>query len=172
MRLVAAVDPAVVMDPPTIYGVDLYAELTQALDAVGPVDVVVIAAPIGDHFRLAQIALTSGADVYLEKPPVASMDDFDSLLATERETGHVVQVGFQSLGSRGLEMLETDALGVGRAGQGERRWSLVADCRLLEPFTLGRPPQPARPSSQRRGRHKPLGTCGGHRTSGRRLPPA
>ena len=114
VRLVAAVDPGVVMDPPTIYGVDLYAELAQALDAVGPVDVVVIAAPIGDHFRLAQIALTSGADVYLEKPPVASMDDFDSLLATERETGHVVQVGFQSLGSRGLEMLETDALGVGR----------------------------------------------------------
>jgi predicted dehydrogenase len=114
VRLVAAVDPGVAMDPPTIYGVDLYAELAQALDAVGPVDVVVIAAPIGEHFRLAQIALTSGADVYLEKPPVASMDDFDSLLATERETGHVVQVGFQSLGSRGLEMLETDALGVGR----------------------------------------------------------
>jgi predicted dehydrogenase len=114
VQLVAAVDPGVVIDPPTIYGVDLYAELAEALAAVGPVDVVVIAAPIGDHFRLAQIALTSGADVYLEKPPVASMDDFNSLLATERETGRVVQVGFQSLGSRGLEMLETDALGIGR----------------------------------------------------------
>ncbi|HET9778852.1 MAG TPA: DUF6807 family protein [Propionibacteriaceae bacterium] len=114
VQLVAAVDPGVVKDPPTIYGADLYADLTEALGAVGPVDVVVIAAPIGDHFRLAQIALTSGADVYLEKPPVASMDDFNSLLATEQETGHVVQVGFQSLGSRGLEMLETDALGIGR----------------------------------------------------------
>jgi predicted dehydrogenase len=114
VQLVAAVDPGVVIDPPTIYGVDLYADLTEALAAVGPVDVVVIAAPIGDHFRLAQIALTSGADVYLEKPPVASMDDFNSLLATERETGHVVQVGFQSLGSGGLEMVATDALGIGR----------------------------------------------------------
>jgi predicted dehydrogenase len=113
VQLVAAVDPGVVIDPPTIYGVHLYADLTEALAAVGPVDVVIIAAPIGDHFRLAQIALTSGADVYLEKPPVASMDDFNSLLATERETGHVVQVGFQSLGSRGLEMLQTDALGIG-----------------------------------------------------------
>ncbi len=113
VQLVAAVDPGVVMDPPTIYGVNLYADLTEALAAVGPVDVVVIAAPIGHHFRLAQIALTSGADVYLEKPPVASMDDFNSLLATERETGHVVQVGFQSLGSGGLEMLQTDALGIG-----------------------------------------------------------
>jgi predicted dehydrogenase len=113
VELVGAVDPGVSMDPPTIYGVDLYADLTEALAAVGPVDVVVIAAPIGEHFRLAEIALTSGADVYLEKPPVASMDDFNSLLATEQETGHVVQVGFQSLGSRGLEMLETDVLGIG-----------------------------------------------------------
>src|SRR4029453_13683232 len=113
VELVGAVDPGVSMDPPTIYGVDLYADLTGALAAVGPVDVVVIAAPIGEHFRLAEIALTSGADVYLEKPPVASMDDFNSLLATEQKTGHVVQVGFQSLGSRGLEMLQTDALGIG-----------------------------------------------------------
>ena len=87
VELVAAVDPGVVLDPPTVYGVDLYADLTDALTAVGPVDVVVIAAPIGDHFRLAQIALTSGADVYLEKPPVASMDDFTTLLATEQATG-------------------------------------------------------------------------------------
>src|SRR4029450_4944000 len=106
-------DPGVVIDPPTIYGVHLYADLTEALAAVGPVGVVIIAAPIGDHFRLSPIALTHGAAVYLEKPPVASMDDFNSLLATERETGHVVQVGFQSLGSRGLEMLQTDALGIG-----------------------------------------------------------
>ena len=113
VELVAAVDPGVVLDPPTIYGVDLYADLADALGAVGPVDVVIIAAPIADHFRLAHIALTSGADVYLEKPPVASMEDFTTLLATEQETGHVVQVGFQSLGSRALEMLETDVFGIG-----------------------------------------------------------
>src|SRR4029450_6655371 len=113
VQLVAAVDPGGVIDPPTISGVHLYADLTEALAAVGRVDVVVIAAPIGEHFRLAQIALTSGADVYLETPPVPSMDDFNSLLATEQETGHVVQVGFQSLGSHGLELLETDAIGLG-----------------------------------------------------------
>src|SRR5687768_17541373 len=113
VELVAAVDPGVVLDPPTIYGVDLYADLNDALTAVGPVDVVVIAAPIGDHFRLAQIALTSGADVYLEKPPVASMDDFTTLLATEQETEHVVQVGFQSLGSQALQMLQTDEFDIG-----------------------------------------------------------
>jgi hypothetical protein len=36
VELVAAVDPGVVLDPPTIYGVDLYADLAEALSAVGP----------------------------------------------------------------------------------------------------------------------------------------
>ena len=31
VELVAAVDPGVVLDPPTVYGVDLYADLTDAL---------------------------------------------------------------------------------------------------------------------------------------------
>ncbi|HWH99676.1 MAG TPA: Gfo/Idh/MocA family oxidoreductase, partial [Propionibacteriaceae bacterium] len=113
VELVAAVDPGVVLDPPVIYGVDLYADLAEALSIVGPVDVVVIAAPIGAHFPLASTALSSGADVYLEKPPVTSLDDFTSLLDLEQETGRVVQVGFQSLGSHALESLRTDAFGIG-----------------------------------------------------------
>ena len=110
VELVAAVDPGVVLDPPIIYGADLYADLAEALSAVGPVDVVIIAAPLGAHFRLATVALTAGADVYLEKPPVASLDDFRSLLQVQQETGRAVQVGFQSLGSRALEILTEDAL--------------------------------------------------------------
>src|SRR5687768_1681793 len=113
VELVAAVDPGVVLDPPIVYGVDLYADLGDALAAVGPVDVVVIAAPLGEHFRLATIGLTAGADVYLEKPPVASLDDFRSLVQAEQETGRVVQVGFQSLGSQALLMLTEDAFGIG-----------------------------------------------------------
>ena len=92
------------------YG-QVHAERIARLADQGLVNLV--AAPIGEHFRLAEIALTSGADVYLEKPPVASMDDFTTLLATERESGHVVQVGFQSLGSRALQMLQTDDFGIG-----------------------------------------------------------
>jgi predicted dehydrogenase len=113
VELVAAVDPGVVLDPPSIYGVDLYGDLAEALSAVGPVDVVVVAAPLAAHFDLATIALTAGADVYLEKPPVASLDDFKSLLRTELETGRVVQVGFQSFGSHAVRMLTEDAYGIG-----------------------------------------------------------
>jgi predicted dehydrogenase len=113
VELVAAVDPAVVLDPPVIYGVDLYTDLSDALSAVGPVDVVIIAAPLAAHFDLARIALDSGADVYLEKPPVTSLDQFISLLDLERHAGGVVQVGFQSLGSHALPKLRTDAFGIG-----------------------------------------------------------
>jgi len=113
VQLVAAVDPAYVADPPTSYGTDLYADLADALAAVGPVDVVVIAAPIGEHAGLAEVALRSGADVYLEKPPVATLEDFFRLLAAERETGRVVQVGFQSLGSLGPDRLAAGDLGIG-----------------------------------------------------------
>ena len=114
VELVAAVDPGVVLDPPTIYGVHLYADLADALSAVAPVDIVIIAAPLGEHFRLAKIALAADTDVYLEKPPVASVDDFRSLLQAERESGRVIQVGFQSLGSRALQILNEDDLGIGR----------------------------------------------------------
>jgi predicted dehydrogenase len=113
VELVAAVDPGVRLDPPTIYGADLYADLGEALSAVGQVDIVVIAAPLGEHFRLANIALAAGTDVYLEKPPVASVDDFRSLLQAEQESGRVVQVGFQSLGSRAIGMLTEDAFDIG-----------------------------------------------------------
>jgi len=113
VELIAAVDPGVVLDPPIIYGVDLYPDLSEALSEVGPVDVVVIAAPLAEHFRLANIALSADADVYLEKPPVASLDDFTSLLQAEQETGRVVQVGFQSFGSKAIRMLTDDAFGIG-----------------------------------------------------------
>ena len=76
-------------------------------------DVVIIAAPIGDHFRLAEIALTSGADVYLEKPPVASMDDFTTLLATEQGDRARGSGGFPEPRLTGLQMLETDDFGIG-----------------------------------------------------------
>jgi predicted dehydrogenase len=113
VKLVAAVDPGVVLERPIIYGAQLFAELADALSAVGPVDVVVIAAPLGEHFRLAKIALSAGADVYLEKPPVASLADFSSLLQAEHDSGRVVQVGFQSLGSEALKMLAEDAFDIG-----------------------------------------------------------
>ncbi|WP_198410043.1 DUF6807 family protein [Microlunatus flavus] len=113
VELVAAVDPAVAGTSPTAHGVDLHADLDEALAAVGPVDVVVVAAPIGAHFPLTRTALLAGADVYLEKPPVTSLAELTALLDLERQTGRVVQVGFQSLGSHAVPRLRDDGYGLG-----------------------------------------------------------
>ena len=76
VHLAAAVDPIRDEAPEIIAGTTMYTDLEEALAAEAPIDVVVIAAPIGEHVRLAEIALTGGADVLLEKPPVATFDDF------------------------------------------------------------------------------------------------
>ncbi|WP_299033321.1 DUF6807 family protein [uncultured Pseudokineococcus sp.] len=111
VELVAAVDPFA--PPESCPGVPLHVELDDALAEVGPVDVVVVAAPLGDHHRLAETALRAGADVLLEKPPVATAEDFQRLLDAEQATGRVVQVGFQSLGTDVPALFATDALGIG-----------------------------------------------------------
>lgn len=113
VELVACVDPLVARDASTAHGAPLHPDLPTALAATGPVDVVVVAAPLAEHFALAETALRAGADVYLEKPPVASLEDFDRLLATEAATDRVVQVGFQSLGSAAVPRFAADDLGIG-----------------------------------------------------------
>ncbi len=113
VTLVAAVDPVQTQPPPVIAGTPLFSDLAAAFAAVGPVDVVIIAAPIPAHAELAEQALLAGTDVLLEKPPVAAYPDFLRLLEIERRTGRVVQVGFQSLGSHGLRALHDDTVDVG-----------------------------------------------------------
>ncbi|MFJ3384015.1 MULTISPECIES: PmoA family protein [unclassified Curtobacterium] len=97
--LTALVDPAIGTDRDA--GVPVVADVLAAR-MVGPVDVVVVAAPIAAHLPLALAALEAGADVLLEKTPVTTRAALAELLAAERRTGRVVQVGFQSLGSAAL----------------------------------------------------------------------
>ena len=113
-RLVAAVDPA----PGEFGGVPVHDTLEQAL-ALHDADVVSIATPIGTHAELAILALEHGADVLLEKPPTASLSEFQALLAVAERTGRAVQVGFQALGSDGVDVLQT-ALADGLVGDHAR----------------------------------------------------
>ena len=103
----AVVDPALgtIADA----GVPVVADVAAAR-RLGPVDVVVVAAPIAAHLPLTLDALDAGADVLLEKPPVTTRDALDVLLEAERRTGRVVQVGFQSLGSAALPAFRDGAL--------------------------------------------------------------
>ncbi len=90
-------------------------------------DVVIVASPIHTHAQLAELALQSGAHVYLEKPPVASWGQFTRLLKIVEASGLCCQVGFQALGSDALprisELVRSAAVGQPRLITGIGVWS-------------------------------------------------
>jgi predicted dehydrogenase len=102
--LVAVADPAGRPDD-LEPGVGWHAGLDELL-AAESCDVVIVATPIHTHADLAEQAMLAGAHVYLEKPPVASLAQFQRLLELAEQTGRVCQAGFQALGSLALRRLE------------------------------------------------------------------
>jgi predicted dehydrogenase len=84
----------------------VHANLDQLLAGDHNADVIIVATPIQTHAPLALSVLASQADLYLEKPPVASMSDFLRLQQAAADAGRSVQIGFQSLGSHALAALE------------------------------------------------------------------
>jgi predicted dehydrogenase len=114
VRLVAVADP----QPPgeeLPADVAVYSDLRELLAAV-EVDVVIISTPIQTHVPLAELALCSGADVLLEKPPAASLAEFEYLSSVIDETGRSCQVGFQVAGSLAARKL-TELVADGRLGE-------------------------------------------------------
>lgn len=102
LRLVAVADPF--LDKPAL--ADIRAELTaagvsrhpdyRALFSAHPdLDLVVIVAPIPEHEKMVEAALKSGARVYLEKPPVPTIQQWSRLVGLDPD-GRVA-VGFQLL---------------------------------------------------------------------------
>jgi predicted dehydrogenase len=88
--------------------VPVFRDYEDLLAATAP-EVVVISSPPHTHRPIASAALRAGADVLLEKPPVLNLDEHDALEAVRRETGRVVQVGFQALASPALARLTAAA---------------------------------------------------------------
>lgn len=99
-RLAAAgrAELAAVADPRPTEGVRAFDSLDELLAAT-EVDVVIISTPIQTHVPLATAAMRAGADVLLEKPPTASLAEFEELSAVVAETGRACQVGFQAQAS-------------------------------------------------------------------------
>ncbi|MGN7200662.1 DUF6807 family protein [Arthrobacter sp. SAFR-044] len=115
LELVAVADP----NPPEAgtlaRSVAVFPDLEGLLAAQPGVDVVILATPIQTHAPLAIAALEAGMDVYVEKPPMASLAQFRQVLAAAEENGRLVQVGFQSLGSHALPAIR-DAVNGGDVG--------------------------------------------------------
>ena len=101
VRLIAGVSFS---DPgPEVRGdIPVFETLAQARAHGHHPDIVIVSTPINTHSELAIEALRSGADVLLEKPPTATLQQFTQLQAVAEEVGGRVQVGFQSLGSHAL----------------------------------------------------------------------
>ena len=122
VRLVAIADPA---GAPDGVRVPMYDDLGELLQRHRP-DIVSIATPIGLHEPMARAAMSAGAHVMLEKPPVASLAEFWALLRHQKDTGRSVQVGFQSLGSHALdrirELVSDGTLGELRVIQARGTW--------------------------------------------------
>ncbi|MDR6415045.1 DUF6807 family protein [Pseudarthrobacter sulfonivorans] len=116
VELVAVADPNPPQDGALPDSVAVFNTLEQLLAAGPAPDVVILATPIQTHAPLALAALAAGSDVYVEKPPVASMAQFQEVLAAADASGQLVQVGFQSLGSHALPAIRRT---IGSGGIGD-----------------------------------------------------
>jgi predicted dehydrogenase len=111
VELVAVADPHPPADGALPDSTAVHANLDELLAGNHRPDVIIVATPIQTHAPLALSVLASAADLYLEKPPVASMKDFLRLQEAASAAGRSVQIGFQSLGSHALATLEKLANG-------------------------------------------------------------
>jgi len=102
-RLVAAADTRLASLPDAAEelgrtGTRLFDDPMRMFDALrGECDAVYIATGIPSHAPLAMAAAEAGFHVHLEKPPAATVQEVDEMLAAFRRTGTMCLVGFQAL---------------------------------------------------------------------------
>lgn len=74
---------------------DDYQKMLEALK--GQIDICFIPTGIHWHAKMAIDAMRAGANVYLEKPAAATVQEIRAMRQVEKETGKWVAVGFQSM---------------------------------------------------------------------------
>lgn len=112
VELVAVADP-LPPSPELPAGTRVFSDPRTLLEEIEDLDVVIVCTPIHLHAPLTRLALSAGADVLLEKPPFAVLQDHSEIVLLATQLGRAVQVGFQSLGSSALTAFGTDAFGLG-----------------------------------------------------------
>lgn len=115
VELVAVADPQPPAPGALPPSAAVYPGLDDLLKATRDLDLIIVATPIQTHAPLALAALSTEAELYLEKPPVASLEDFNRLSAAASQSRREVQIGFQSLGSHALKAIE-ELLAAGTIG--------------------------------------------------------
>lgn len=72
----------------------------------GRMDAVTLPTPIHTHAELMIAAVQSGYHVFLEKPPCATIQEHDEMLAALKRSGRLCAVGFQAMWSQSLALLK------------------------------------------------------------------
>ncbi len=98
-------------------------ELLEAMQ--GKCELVYIPTPIHTHAPLAKKCLDAGFDVWMEKPPVATIQDHDDLIAYANKYGKPIAVCFQYLHSPLVQTMK-EAISAGRYGRVKRVRSIGA----------------------------------------------
>lgn len=79
------------------------------------IDAVIVATPDHWHAALSIAAMEAGKDVYCEKPMVQSVADGQTVIAAERRTGRIFQVGSQYVTSavyrKARDLVQSGAIG-------------------------------------------------------------
>ncbi len=79
------------------------------------VDAVIVATPDHWHARIATDALNAGKDVYCQKPMVQRVDDGHMVIAAQKQSGRILQVGSQRVSSilyaKAKELIKSGAIG-------------------------------------------------------------
>ena len=79
------------------------------------VDAVIIATPDHWHSKIAADAMEAGKDVYVEKPMVQKLEQGTAVVAAQRRTGRILQVGSQRVSSvvyqKAKELFRSGAIG-------------------------------------------------------------
>lgn len=87
--------------------IPIYDSAEDMLEALkGKADVIFIPTPINTHYELTKKSVDAGFDVFLEKPPVATIQELDSLNEYTKQKNKRVAVAFQYLYSDIIQALK------------------------------------------------------------------
>jgi predicted dehydrogenase len=79
-------------------GIAVYDNVDSMLSSIGnKVDLIFVPTSIHTHFKVAAKCISAGYDVFLEKPPVVTIQDFDELSRLSKLHEKRIMVGFQYL---------------------------------------------------------------------------
>ena len=101
-------------------GVKVFTSPLEMFDAMrGQMDAVTIPTSIHSHAELMIAAVQSGYHVFLEKPPAATIQEVDEMIAATKRSGKLCAVGFQAIWSASMSFLKM-RIGEGALGQVQR----------------------------------------------------